>query len=103
MGIARTHGIEISEVVCGEARAGMDKCAREWAAENHLPVKTFGTDYDSNRASAGYMRNEDFVHYGEALIAVTNGTRGVENLIHLARAHGIPAIVLSMRPSATDL
>ena len=86
MGIkdARSHGIEITELVCGKARGGMDKYVREWAAENSVPVSSFGADYDTYRASGGFLCNHDLVKHGDALIAVTNGTAGTEHLIHIA-------------------
>lgn len=96
---ARSHGIEITEVVCGLARAGIDKCAREWAAENGLPVRTFGADYDKNRGFGGYMRDYDLVENGDALIAITTGTRGTEHLIHAARSKGIPVFVIAVHRS----
>ncbi len=93
---ARSHGIEITEIVCGNGRAGMDKCAREWAAENTVPVTTFGADYDTNRAFGGYMRNHELVESGDALIVITTGTAGTEHLIHAARAKGMPVFVISV-------
>ena len=98
MGIkdAVSHGIGITEVVCGKARGGMDRYAREWAAENSVPVNSFGADYDALRAFAGYSRNDDLVKHGEALIAVTNGTAGTEHLIHVARQSGMPVFVIAV-------
>lgn len=93
---ARSHGIEITQVVCGKGRAGVDKCAREWAAENSLPVTMFGADYDTNRAFGGYMRNHELVESGDALIVITTGTTGTEHLIHVARAKGMPVFAISV-------
>jgi hypothetical protein len=94
--IARIYGIEITEVVCGQARAGMDKYTREWADENHLPVQCFGADYDTNRAMGGFIRNEELTQYGDALIAITNGTTGIAHLIHSAQVKRIPVVVISV-------
>lgn len=99
IGDARSHGIEITEIVCGKGRAGMDKCAREWAAKNSLPVTTFGADYDTNRAFGGYMRNQELVESGDALIVITTGTTGTEHLIHTARAKGLPVFVIDVEMS----
>jgi hypothetical protein len=98
MGIedARSHGVEITEILCGNGRAGMDKCAREWAAENSVPVTTFGADYDENRAFGGYMRNHEWVASGDALIAISTGTVGTEHLIHVAREKGMPVFAISV-------
>ncbi len=93
---ARKHGISVTEVVCGNGRAGMDKCAREWAADNLLPVTTFGADYDTNRAFAGYMRNDELVKRGDALIVITTGTTGTEHLIHTARSKGMPVFEIAV-------
>lgn len=99
----RSHGIEITEIVCGKSRAGIDKNAREWAAENSLPVKIYGADYDTNRASGGYMRDYDLTENGDALIAISTGTAGTEHLIHVARAKGMPVFVISVSyPSTPD-
>jgi hypothetical protein len=98
MGIedARSNGIEITEVLCGYSRSGMDKCAREWAEENSLPVVNYGTDYDTHRGSGGYMRNCELVEQGDALIAFTTGTAGTEHLIRTACAKGMPVFVFSV-------
>ncbi len=96
IGDARSSGIEITEVVCGKGRAGVDKSARDWAAENSLPVTTFGADYDTNRAYGGCMRNHELVESGDALIVVTTGTAGTEHLIHAARAKGMPVFVIAV-------
>ena len=96
---ARSHGVEITEVVCGKGRAGIDKCAREWGTENALPVTTFGADYDTNRAFGGYMRNQELVESGDALIVITTGTTGTEHLIHTARAKGLPVFVIDVEMS----
>lgn len=94
--IARMHGIEITELVCGQARGGMDKWTREWAEENQLPVKTFAADYNENRAMGGYMRNLKFIDYGEALIAINNGTTGISHLIETADRKRIPVVLIDV-------
>ena len=93
---ARSHGVEITEVVCGKGRAGIDKSAREWAAENSVPVSIYAADYEQLRASAGYIRNYDLVKSGDALIALTTGTTGTEHLIHIARSKGMPVFVIAV-------
>lgn len=92
---ARLQGIEFTEIVCGMGRAGVDKCVREWAAENSVPVTIFGADYGTNRAFGGYMRNHELVEIGDALIVITFGTVGTAHLIHVAHAKGIPVFVTS--------
>ena len=101
IGDARSRGIEITEVVCGKARTGIDKCAREWASENSVPVRIFGADYENNRALAGYMRNWELVRDGDALIAITTGTAGTEHLIRAARETGMPVFVISVSFTST--
>lgn len=93
---ARSHGIEVTEVLCGQSRKGIDKAAREWAKENSVPVVDYGADYDTNRAFGGYMRNHELVESGDALIVVTTGTAGTEHLIHVARAKGMPVFAISV-------
>ena len=93
---ARSHGIEITEVLCGQSRKGIDKAAREWAKENSVPVVDSGADYDSHRAFGGYMRNHEWVESGDALIAVSTGSAGTEHLIDVARAKGIPVFLISV-------
>jgi hypothetical protein len=96
IGDAHSHGIEITEVLCGQSRKGIDKCAREWAKENSVPVVDSGADYDAHRAFGGYMRNHEWVESGDALIAVSTGTAGTEHLIHVARAKGMPVFAISV-------
>jgi hypothetical protein len=54
----------------------MYKCTSECDDENCVPVKSLGADYNTNRAMAGYIRNEELTNYGEALIAVSTSTAG---------------------------
>ena len=102
MGIedARSKGIEITEVVCGNARNGMDKCAREWAAKNSVPVARYGADYDA-QPSAGYGRNYEMVEYADALIAFSTGTAGTEHLIQAACEKGLPVILINVHRVAS--
>lgn len=105
MGIedARSHGIEITEVLCGQSRKGIDKCAREWAAENSLPLVGYGADYDAHRAFGGYMRNCELVENGDALIAISTGTAGTEHLISIALAQGMPVFAISVTPCTSSV
>ncbi len=98
MGIeaARSRGIEATEIVCGKSSAGVDKCAREWAAENSLPVTTFGADYDGNRGYGGYARNEELVKCGGALIVITTRTTGTAHLIDVAIERHLPVFLITV-------
>ena len=98
MGIeaARSRGIEATEIVCGKSSAGVDKCAREWAAENSLPVTTFGADYDGNRGYGGYARNEELVKCGDALIVITTRTTGTAHLIAVAIERHLPVFLITV-------
>ena len=98
MGIkaARARGIEATEIVCGKSSAGVDKCAREWAAENALPVTSFDADYEGNRGFGGYARNEELVKCGDALIVITTRTTGTAHLIAVAIKRRLPIFLITV-------
>lgn len=81
-------GFEITEVVCGMAR-GVDTLGKKWADDNGVPVKPFKPDWTRYGKGAGMERNTDMAKYADALIAVTHGTRGTEDMIKKARMHGL--------------
>lgn len=93
---ARSRGIEATEIVCGKSNAGVDKCAREWAAENSLPVRTFGADYDGNRGYGGFARNEELVKHGDAIIVISLRTTGTAHLIAAAIARQLPIVLITV-------
>lgn len=85
-------GFEITEVVSGGAR-GVDRLGERWGVENNVPIKQFIPDWDANPKTAGFIRNGEMAEYGEALIAVTNGSRGTANMISQAEKKGLKVFV----------
>ncbi|MCK9428783.1 MAG: DUF2493 domain-containing protein [Candidatus Omnitrophica bacterium] len=88
-------GFEITEVISGAAR-GVDRAGEIWAKENHVPLKQFFAQWEERGKSAGYIRNAEMVDYAEALIAVTNGSKGTAHTIDLANKKGIKVFVLNV-------
>jgi SLOG family YspA-like protein len=93
--IARLRGWDITEVVWGKAR-GIDACGKRWADKNGIPVKPFPADWDKNPNIAGFIRNGEMAEYGEALIAITNGSQGTRDMIRKARDRKMPMIVIAI-------
>lgn len=80
-------GFEITEVVSGGAR-GVDRHGEAYAEERGIPVTQMKPDWSKGRG-AGFARNSDLVAYGEALIAVHNGSsRGTQDIIKKMRKKG---------------
>lgn len=104
----KESGFEISEVVSGQAN-GVDTLGEQWATENKIPIKKFPAKWDDLDASgavikinqfgkkynamAGFDRNLKMAKYAEALIAVTTGSSGTENMIQSAYMMGLDVFI----------
>lgn len=88
-------GYEITEVVSGGA-GGVDSLGEEWALNHRIPCRSFkveGFEWEQGR-DAGHKRNERMAVYGDALIAVWDGTStGTPDMIRRMKAHGKPHYV----------
>jgi len=85
-------GFTITEVVSGTAR-GVDRLGEEWAARHGVPVKRFPANWDAYKKEAGFIRNEEMGLYAEALVAVTNGSRGTQHMIDYATKRGLKVFI----------
>ena len=75
------EGIDITEVVCGEAR-GADSLGKRWAQEHNIPVKSFPADWDAYGNYAGIRRNHDMAQYADYLVAFWDGkSKGTKDMI----------------------
>ena len=79
---------QLSEIVSGGA-AGVDRCAREYAQQNQIPLTEFLPQYDRYRRAAPIKRNEQLVAYADCVIAFWDGqSKGTLSSIQYAlRAH----------------
>jgi YspA, cpYpsA-related SLOG family len=93
--IATMRGWKITEVVWGKA-SGVDAAGRRWAERNGIPFKPFPADWKTHGKKAGFLRNFEMAQYGEALIAITNGSSGTRNMIQTAMARKMPMIVIAV-------
>jgi hypothetical protein len=94
--------LEITEVVCGEAK-GADLLGRRWAEENNIPIASFPAKWkdlsgedgypvktnhrygNSYNACAGHNRNIMMAKYADELIAFWDGkSRGTMHMIATA-------------------
>jgi hypothetical protein len=86
---AKAWGISVTSVVSGGAR-GVDALGEQYARENNLPLSVFKPDWSLGK-SAGPIRNQNMADSEgvEALIAVTNGSRGTADMIRRAKDKGL--------------
>lgn len=79
---------QLTEIVSGGA-AGVDRCAREYAQQNQIPLTEFLPQYDRYRRAAPIKRNEQLVAYADCVIAFWDGqSKGTLSSIQYAlRAH----------------
>ena len=79
---------QLTEIVSGGA-AGVDRCAREYAQQNQIPLTEFLPQYDRYRRAAPIKRNEQLVAYADCVIAFWDGqSKGSLSSIQYAlRAH----------------
>ena len=85
--------IEITEIVCGEAR-GADTLGKRYAIERGIPVKSFPAEWDRYGKAAGAIRNAEMGAYADYLVAFWNQeSRGTKNMIDYMRGHHKPGCV----------
>lgn len=73
---------EITEVVSGACKEGVDRLGEEWAGRKGIPVKRFPADWNQYGRRAGPLRNREMAKYADALIAIWDGeSRGTRNMI----------------------
>lgn len=88
----KDSGFVVTEVVSGGAQ-GVDRLGELWADFYGIPVKLFTPDWSQGK-KAGPLRNEAMAAYGEALVAVWDGTStGTADMIRRAKAHGLKVYV----------
>lgn len=99
----KESGFNITEVVSGTAK-GVDRLGEIYAYKNKIPVKYFPAAWEElnvpgafiregrwglYNVNAGKDRNTKMVEYADALIAITSGTYGTEDMIKKARDRGL--------------
>lgn len=79
---------QLTEIVSGGA-VGVDRCAREYAQQNQIPLTEFLPQYDRYRRAAPLKRNEQLVAYADCVIAFWDGqSKGTLSSIQYAlQAH----------------
>ena len=88
---------DVTEVVCGDAK-GVDTIGDQWAQKNTIPVTHFPANWKKFGRGAGCIRNRQMAEYGDALIAITTGSRGTANMIKEATKLGLKIFVLEVDP-----
>ncbi len=82
----------ITEVVSGCA-IGIDTLGLKWADDNQVAKKKMPADWDRWGKGAGFIRNIAMAEYADALIAVTNGSRGTAHIIRVANRKGLQGYI----------
>lgn len=90
--IVEASGFQVTSLVCGMAR-GVDMCAHAWAYVRRMPITKYPADWDLWGKSAGYKRNVQMAENADALIAITNGSKGTGHMIDIARSKGLQVFV----------
>lgn len=77
---------DITSVVSGCAR-GVDRLGERFAKECGLPIHQFSADWNGpHKKAAGHVRNAEMAKFGDALIAIWDGSSpGTKNMIDIAR------------------
>lgn len=82
--------LPVSEVVSGGAR-GADELGERWAAEHGVALRRFPADWKRYGRAAGHLRNWEMREYGEALLALWDGSSaGTRGMISAMRSKVLP-------------
>lgn len=88
----------ITTVVSGTAR-GVDKLGERWAKENGIKIDYYPAKWRENgvyNPRAGFDRNIVMSKNADALIAVTNGSKGTAHMIKQAHKRGLRIFVYKL-------
>jgi hypothetical protein len=90
--LQRIHTVEteggIDLLIQGGAE-GADKCARLWAASQQVPLATYHAHWASIGKSAGPLRNEWMLEFGQPwLVVAFPGGKGTAHMVKLAEKNG---------------
>lgn len=85
----KAHGVEITEVVSGNAK-GVDRMGERWADDNDIPLKIMKPDWNKYKKAAGIIRNKEMADYikeqGGAVVVLWDGeSKGTKNMIETAK------------------
>lgn len=82
-------------VISGGAR-GVDQIAEKTAIDKGLRTMIFYPQWDTFGKQAGFVRNREIVDHADELVAFWDGkSKGTAHSIKLARAKGIPVLVIN--------
>ena len=85
---------KIKVVLCGEAK-GADTIGRQWAEENHIPIRSYPADWQKYPTAAGYVRNKQMGDYGDELVAFWDGVSpGTNDMITYMKKLGKKVTVI---------
>lgn len=92
--VAAGEGIR---VISGDA-PGADRLGAEYASERGYEVVHCPADWDTHGKAAGYIRNTEMAHHGNALVAFWDGeSRGTRHMIKTAESLGLEVRVFEYR------
>src|ERR1700723_1533055 len=102
----KDSGFEITELVSGACKRGVDPLGEKYAFLNDIPVKRFPADWSNQNLGkgAGALRNRQMAAYAEALICVWDGVSpGTFNMICEAKLKGLKVFVVNIRQEESVL
>ncbi len=92
-------GLEVAEIVSGNAWRGVDPLAERYAKERGIPVKLFGAQWSRHGLAADAIRNREMADYADALFLLWDGeSRGGENMLEAAEIAGLKVANATLRP-----
>jgi len=91
---------DITSVVSGGAR-GVDRLGEQFAKDCGLPIHPFPADWNGpHKKAAGHIRNAEMAKFGQALIAIWDGSSpGTKNMIDVARKNNLKIYVEYIKKS----
>jgi len=85
---------DITQVISGKCKKGVDTLGEKFAELAGLPVKPFPADWNKYGRGAGFVRNLEMADYADALIAVWDGeSHGTKDMIDRAKAKGLKVYI----------
>lgn len=92
-------GLEVAEIVSGNAWRGVDPMGERYAKERGIPIKLFSAQW-SRHDDLISIRNREMAAYADALFLLWDGeSRGSKNMLKMAEIAGLKVANATLRTS----
>jgi hypothetical protein len=89
--------LDITAVVNGRAKTGVDQFVHEWCKDRGIPERPYPADWDTHGEAAGLIRNQEMIDSEPEIerCLVFDGGRGTTDMARRCRKAGIERVIIN--------